>query len=152
MGAARYTYQRLLEKGIIKRITITMTRLPIKYNAVFLMEISNGVEFYKSRKDFLLEIINESENIPNKYAGVGEIGTPDGCILIMPIFKDSEFQEVQKEIESNVKGVEIENLVVTNVVVGSLCYRRFDNDYSSQYRILSEEYKILPQKERTKYT
>lgn len=150
-GAARYIYQKLLEKGILKRVTITMTKLPIKYNAIFFMEIVNGAEFDKSRKDLLLEIISDSHNISDKYSVVGDIEVPYGGLFIMPILKETELIAAQNEISTKVGGTELSRLFVTNIIVGYLCYRRFDKEHTKLYERLAEEYKILPYKEKIEY-
>ncbi len=45
-------------------------------------------------------------------------------------------------IDSSVKGIDIETLVITNVLVGTFIFRRRDNAHTRQYDILVEHNKI----------
>ncbi len=145
-GAAYHTYTKLRERNVIRRMTITIRNLPIKYCSVLLMEDSNGVEMLETRANLLKEIIDETEHEINKYALVGEVELPKGFIFIMPIFDENELMHTQEELQIKIKGREIKSLIATNIFVGTLCYERYDNTdiLCSQYQILANEYKEVP--------
>ena len=134
-GTASYTYEKLEDRGIIKRTTITMEKLPIKYVAIIMLKYANSEEYEKTRKEFLREIIQYT-NPTNKYTIVGDIGSPHSIVLFYPILKEGELNQTMEEIKSRIKGVVVTSLIISTVLLGSLCYRLFDNDYSRQHDIL----------------
>jgi len=150
-GASRYIFERLKEKGIIKRITIALSKLNLKYNAILIARVIDGSQIDASRKNLLLDIIEDKLPQINKYSLVGDIEIPHSVVYIFPILYENDLQEAIGTLTEKVKGIKLSVLMITGIIIGSLCYRKFDNEYSSQYRILSEEYKIIPKKEKTKY-
>ena len=142
-GASQYTYHQLIENGTIKRITISITPNNVKYNAIILAKITNGKSFGKTRKNLLKEIISqETEGLINKYVLTSDIETPHGILFVLPIVKESDLHVVQAQLQKQVKGIEQTTIIITEIILGSFCYRRFDNTYSKQYRRLIEEYKV----------
>ena len=141
-GSARYTYHRLVEKGVIKRVTIYMQNLQLKYiSAIFLNKI-NQIKYRNYRPMILQHIINDFENSAvNKYALEGDIKMPEGVFFLMPVLSDSDAIAVDDELK-RVHGTEVDSLIVTNMLVGSLGYRRLDKKMTSQYAILKSEYGI----------
>ncbi len=137
-NTSRYTYYRLKdEKEIIHRITITMEKLPIKYLSILLLRYENGREYLGTRAELLKEVITYG-NFINKYAYVGDIGAPESIVLFMPAMEGDELDRTLEEIGRKIKGVKASALMITNVLVGNLCYRRFDNTHSRQQSILAE--------------
>ncbi len=149
-GTARYTYLRLLESGIIRRITITAEKIPVKYIAIIQLKYINAYNFAKTRPKILREIIAYNK-IANKYALEGDIGIPNSILLIMPVFSDSELDKTMEYFKTEIQGVSSTFLIITNIIGGSLCYRRFDSIYSIQQNILENEYKVQ-RAERLPYT
>ncbi len=149
-GASRYPYYKLRMQGILKRITISMDKLPIKYNAIFLLNDYYGKKSVRSRFNLLKELIMDGPII-NKYVQNNEIGAPAGALLIMPIFNDSDLKLTEDELKRKAWGIDIERFIVNEIVVGSLIYRRFDRTYTSQYRLLTEEYKLLKPEKKIQY-
>ncbi|MCL4365088.1 MAG: hypothetical protein M1569_02040 [Candidatus Marsarchaeota archaeon] len=141
-GSARYTYHRLVEKGVIKRITIYMQSLQLKYiSAIFLNKI-NQVKYRDYRPMILQHIINDFKNSAvNKYALEGDIKMPEGVFFLMPVLSDSDVVAVDDELK-RVHGTEVDSLIVTNMLVGSLGYRKLDKKMTNQYAILKSEYGI----------
>jgi len=150
-GASRYIFERLKEKSIIKRITITLSKSSVKYNAIIFAKIIDGAQFDLSRKNLLLDIIKNRLPHINEYLLVGDMEMPHGVVYIFPVFYENDLQEAIGTLTEKVKGIKLSVLMITSIIIGNLCYRKFDNEYTSQYRILSEEYKIIPKKEKTKY-
>ena len=72
-------------------------------------------------------------------------------MFITPIFKENELEDIIEGLNDRVKGVKLDTLLVTGVLVGSLFYRRFDNAHAQQYAQLISEYKIRPQEELMEY-
>ncbi|EQD42731.1 transcriptional regulator, AsnC family, partial [mine drainage metagenome] len=137
--SANYYYKRLIDKKIIKRITITMQKLPTKYFTVMIASIINDERFRKTRTDLLFEVIKESNNYTNRYSLFGDIQNPSGVIFIAPILKDAEAESIEEEIVTRIKGIEIKRIVVTDIIVGRLCLRNFDNAHSVQHEMLEEQ-------------
>ena len=150
-GMAQYAFHKLTDRGIIKRITITMESLPIKYNALISATIINGEEFAKTRANFLFDVIRETEGPINRYVAIGDIEVPKSILFIMPVFKDGDLEDAEDNFKRKVKGINLKSLIITNVILGRLCYRRLDNDYSRHYSALVEEEKALHIKVKEKY-
>ena len=150
-GAARYTYLKLKENGILKRITITMTSLPIRENIILQLKIDHGKEFEKTRVKLLSEIISQTGHPINKYALEGDIEIPQSVMLVMPTFNELDGHVEEESIQKRIKGITLSRLIITHVLIGSFCYRRFDNTYTNQYRRLVEEYKVLKRAKPTNY-
>ncbi|MDE1869154.1 MAG: hypothetical protein KGH60_04300 [Candidatus Micrarchaeota archaeon] len=143
-GTSQYTYHRLKENGIIVRPTITMQHTGIKYNAVLIANMINGKLLIDSRENLLNEIIGQSPNPTNRFALVGDTGAP--ALFIFPVYRDGDLQRVETSLLERVKGFELITLIVTEVLLGTLCYRLFDNMHSRQYSRIIEDYKRnLPQ-------
>ncbi|MDE1824369.1 MAG: hypothetical protein KGH74_03655, partial [Candidatus Micrarchaeota archaeon] len=142
-GTSRYTYQNLKNRGIIARPTISMSNLDIKYIGIIIVTNIYYKEIQENRYKYLFDIM-EYGNIANKYSLSGNIGAPNGAIMLLPVMKEGYLDKVATNIEEELKGSIVKNLVVTDIVTGSLCYRRFDADYSRQYKLLLEFGKIKP--------
>lgn len=127
VGSSRYTYKRLLEKGIVRRTTISLTELPMKYMVLMLVERTNQSEFAKYRNDFMKNVLRSSENIIDRYALVGELTAPEGMLLLMPIFSENDLNHTNEELR-RIKGIRTNRLIITSVIAGSLCYRKLDGD------------------------
>jgi len=140
LGSSRYAYQKLVEKGILKRITISMQNVHVNYVSAINVQKVNNEKFARYRKEFLQGIINDpDDSVMNKYALVGDIKMPEGVLLLAPVRNGRDIVAIDDELR-RVEGVEVESMIITDVIVGSLCYRKFDNKQSSQYKILGDEY------------
>ena len=135
-GTAGYTYQNLSEDGVIIRSTITMVNLPMKYLGVIFIEDIYGKLVEETRYKLLLDLISYGRII-NKYCLGGNIAMPLGAVVLIPIFEDGSLEYAAKHIGEILHGSAIKTAIITDVVIGSLCYRRFDNNYSRQYRLLT---------------
>ncbi len=137
-GRSDYTYDKLVANGTIKRITMTMQEPPVKYVAIICMDLVQNDAFAASRPELLRNIIEKSTPI-NKYALVGDINAPYGGIFVLPVEHEGTLEKVEKQIK-DMGGTNVYTLLASETIVGSLCYRMYDNMYSSQQRILSLEY------------
>jgi DNA-binding Lrp family transcriptional regulator len=148
-GSAQYTFTKLKENGIIRRITVSMQSLPLKYNALLFIDYVAGKQFAETLNAFLLNVIGYTQYPINKYVLMGEITVPRSILMIAPIFKDDEIEKLT-ESGMNVQGVKIRRLIIADILVGSLCYRHFDNEYSSSWDLLVKGKAVSP-KERVDY-
>ncbi|MGC8496362.1 MAG: AsnC family transcriptional regulator [Candidatus Micrarchaeia archaeon] len=138
----RYAYYALKEKyRFFTRITISIVNSYVKYDAIFLVKITNMSMFQDTRKELMLNVIEEKYPI-NKYILEGDISAPDGVMILAPIYSENNLDTIKKDLLNNIKGIEVEDLVVEEILIGRLCYRLFDNMYSLQYKPLVEKYKI----------
>ena len=88
----------------------------------------------------------EYGEIANKYGLVGNVGAPNGSIVFLPITASNPIDNVVETVYRELQGSIVKSMIVTDVLVGSLCYRRFDNNYSRQYNTLLALKKIEPAK------
>jgi len=149
MGRSQYSYYRLLQKGLIKRITITMDA-PLKYIGVIFMKITRFGKFSMTRARLLNNIISDKKGPLNRYLLVGDINAPNGVIFFAPCTEEGELEDYKKSLEA-VKGTVVTTSIIAKRILGDLCFRRFDNAYSEQEKILEEEFKIKT-KEKTDYS
>ncbi len=69
---------------------------------------------------------------------------------MFPVLKDEDMQNIERELSSTVKGVKFDSLIVERAIIWAAYYRKFDNLYSDQYKVLVKRKLITPQK-RTLY-
>lgn len=150
-GSADYSYYKLKRDGLIIRTTISITKLPIKFIGVILLEITGGTKFTNIGRPALISEIIRTDKIANTYALVGDIEVPDGVVLFLPISTEEDLDNVKKYISSKVAGVTMKVIMVQNTIIGSLCYSRFDSVSAPQYDFLVNQYKLLPPKEKVDY-
>ncbi|MDE1824949.1 MAG: hypothetical protein KGH61_05070 [Candidatus Micrarchaeota archaeon] len=137
-----YVYSNLKSRGIIKRATISMNKLPIKYVGIIQEEIVNEKKFRAKRVSQLQHIIEDVSNLTNRYILGGNIENPHGTILFTPCFRDGELDSLIQKIMKLKNGLVLHTMIVTSVLFGTLCYRKFDVLHSRQNSILVDEYKI----------
>ena len=140
-GTARYTYYALKQKGVVIRPTINITGLKIKYIGIIIIETTNPKEVIETRDNLLLEEL-EYADYANKYALIGNISIPEGIMLFAPIYNDGDIERLAENLKGKLNGVKIKTLIVTNTILGTLCFRRFDIGYTRQYSYLKGIKKI----------
>ena len=148
-GTALYTYDRLKAKGIIVRPTINASQTGIKYLGVIFIKRLDMSKYSKTKEHLYYDVINNNE-IVSRYALICEVGAPDTVILFMPIRGDNSIDKIANELKGKLNGVEISSAIVTENLVGYICMRRFDNEYSNYYNELVAMKKLKP-KIRTNY-
>ncbi len=129
-GRSQYSYYKLMQKGILKRVTINMQPEEALYPAIVFMKIIDYKKFNRHRNYLSNAIIKESGRSMNRYLLVGDIWMPFTAIFIFNVFGD-ELDRITKEL-SKIKGTEIKAAVISKILLGSLCCRLFDNSYSIQ--------------------
>lgn len=138
-GRSQYSYYKLLEEGLLKRTTISMQGLPIKYVGLFIGKIINYKEFEKKRPQLLHYIIDDASTPNNKFALTGDITTPFSAMLFMPSIRNGDLEEMGEKLRE-LPGIEFTTLIITKIILGSFCYRNFDNAYSLQKEVLISRY------------
>ncbi|MCL5099948.1 MAG: winged helix-turn-helix transcriptional regulator [Candidatus Marsarchaeota archaeon] len=142
-GNARYTYEKLLGKQTIKRATITMEGLPLKYLEFIYLVQRNIPAFNSTRIEFLENITDETQYSTNKYAYVANSSSPYGIILVTPIFEEKETATLMQGL-SEVKGIKIKTASITRVLVGEFGLRKFKMEESNSFKVKIE---LLKKKE-----
>ena len=137
-GNAYYTFDRLLERKTIKRPTIAMGYLPMRYVAFFYVVQKDISLFNRYRKEYLRTVIEESLHPCDKYAQVEDVSAPYGFLLLAPIFDEGELEKLQGEVAGTARGSEVRTSLITRVLVGSLGYRRFKMSESMTYKRLMD--------------
>lgn len=140
-GAAKYTFEKLKDKNLIIRETLTMRNCDIKYNALIMVDILDKKEFLRDREKFLRYIIKDYNGPINRFTYAINTFYPDGFMFIMPVMKEGELEEETTWLKQQIKGIKIRTSISTRIIVGELCYRKFDNNYSSQMQTLISVYK-----------
>ena len=131
-NTAQYTYDELIseENEIILRPTINIVGLQPKYFVMLSFAITNWDHFDKTRNN-LRKIIIEYNKYTNYFSLVIDIGVPHGAAVILPVYTN-ELELIEKQMQ-NIKGIELNSLIITEVLVGKLNIRLLDNNYSVQF-------------------
>ncbi len=141
-GRAQYSYHKLRNEGKIRRITMTMQNLPVKYVGVIMVNMVNRRLFGINKIKLLTEVVDEPDNIhTNKFAASYDLASPDGFLFCVPVIDSDSLDSHTDKLMSLNLGIRLSKLTTTNVIVGRFCYRHFDNAYSMQQKILEEDYK-----------
>jgi Lrp/AsnC family transcriptional regulator for asnA, asnC and gidA len=146
---SNYAYEKLKERGIIERLTISMQNIPIKYHGLFYLKILNYSKYKKYRKEALEDSISFKYKWINKYSIIGDVSTPDGVVRIAPILNDDDFY-LYKERLSHFEGTTLTVFIITDIIIGSIFYRNFDNEYSTYWQLLINEF-THKQEKKTEY-
>lgn len=140
-GRSNYAFYKLREKGILERTTITIDLPNLKYNSVFITETNNYKKFTEHQDLWRMDLIRNENPLVNNNAFRGDIGAPDSILHIRPIFEETGFHRM-KDILDSLPGTRTESMVITDLVVGSLCYRNFDPRYTTVYDVLLKHRKV----------
>lgn len=151
-GTSRYSYYRLLQQGTLHRVTISMGRTPILYTAIVYMNRQLPASFAKTRNNFRRNVIaDNAKTKANRYTAILDVDDPDGVFLFVPVYRDETLEDKIDALRSEVEGVTFTTqAIMTSILVGNLCHRRFDNAYAVQYENLVKANE-LPHKERVSY-
>ncbi len=143
-GTSRYAYQTLQESGVIVRTTISATKTGANYIGVILISNIDYSKIKENRYKLLQDEI-QYDKVLNKYSLLGNIGAPtNGAISFLPITSEGNLDLFTKKVEKDLEGSIVKSLIVTKIITGTLCYRRFDNMYSNAYKLLIKLNKIKP--------
>ena len=148
-GGARHAYDRLMQREILPRVTISVDGIGVKSNGIIIMKITNEKLFQESRKRLLEFIMEEQKNyIVNRFSLVGDTSNPEGVIFFIPIINGNELEETVSEINAAIKGIKLKKLTTTTILLGKIPYRRIDPLTSNQNMRLILEYKIKSESPR----
>lgn len=141
-GRSQYVYYKLLKSGLLRRITISLQNLPIRYTVAIFVKVTNQRLYYDTRISLLKDMMSNATYLPvNKYTFAGDITTPFGALLFLPVFEEQDLEDTLR-ILNDAKGATIKSAIITNTLIGSLCYRTLDNVYSEQGYVLQRDYGI----------
>ena len=140
-GGARHAYDRLMQREILPRVTISIDGIGVKSNGIIIMRITNEKLFQESRKRLLEFIMEEKKNyIINRFSLVGDTSNPEGVIFFIPIIEGNELEETASDMAAWINGIDIQKLVTTSIILGRIAYRRIDPQYTGQYLYLVSDY------------
>jgi DNA-binding Lrp family transcriptional regulator len=149
-GRSQYSYHKLRERKIIKRITISMQNLPIKYIATIFEDIVDTKQFRMNRKIVLQDIIDSTPDQIDRYLLVDDTFNPQGIVLYLPVLGDGYLESTTERLIAMDTGTNNRTMMITSILVGNFCYRKFDNVYSTQQEALVKEYN-MPQLPKVDY-
>jgi predicted transcriptional regulator len=144
-GRSNYAYHQLTKKGIVKRATISLQNHGARYDAIFILKITNAGKFTNMREELLKDIILEQKTIFDPYSFTCDINSPSGIMLVAPMTNESDIGSREANLIKIMDGNNLDLLISTNKAVGNLIYRLFDKKEASQYNILISEYRYTAQ-------
>ncbi len=137
-GRSLYTYHRLLENGVLRRVTMSMEKLNFKYLGIIFEKVINYAKFDRGRQKTGFDIISEPTGPTSKYALVCNIENPNGAMFFVPVFQDGDLEKAKQHIYGIKKGITLSTVTVTETILGSLCFRRIDPYYTYAYEFMRE--------------
>jgi DNA-binding Lrp family transcriptional regulator len=141
-GRSSYSYYKLRSEGKIRRMTISLQKLPFRYLEVIIETLVNRKQFEANRAKSLSNIISDDESLTNRYAAVYDTVSPYGTMLIMPVLDYTGSNKASEELSNLDLGMKFTKITVTELIFGDFGYRRFDNAHSVQQCILEREYGV----------
>ncbi len=147
-GRSQYSYHKLKEDGTLRRVTMTMRNLPVRYVAAIFANIIYEEKLRKHREELLMSVKEEPNTPISKYLLVEDSETPNGAVFYLPVFEYDDLDRTVENISSLNLGMRIAALTITSILVGDFCYRRFDNAYSLQQSVLEKRYGHAPLERR----
>ena len=92
--------------------------------------ITNWDKFNETKNEWR-KIVIAYNKYTNYFSLIFDIGIPNGGALIIPVY-ENELEVIEKQM-LNVKGIELNSLIITEVLIGSINVRLFDNNHSVQF-------------------
>ena len=135
-GSSDYTYYRLLEKKLVYRITIRMDKLPARLTAIIRLPQTDIGSFNAYRNRFRVHLIDNPKTPTNKYVLEGDIGMPYGFLFIRPIYGESSQEYVKELKEAAHEKLEPDVEIITDILVGTLGFRRIPAEETYQYKAI----------------
>lgn len=150
-GSSRYSYHKLIENGILKRITISEQKLPIAYDALLQFKLSNVAAFESTRNNYRLDVVRANNEPYSSYAVIFDLLDPAGFLAIVPVKQGDSIEIRMDKLKAELKGVELTATIITGILIGRICHRKFDDTYARQYESLVKAH-LLKQKQQIEYT
>ena len=144
-GRSNYAFHQLINRGIIKRVTINMQNINSKFDVIFLLSQDNYNEWAPCREKLLLESMRES-GCHDIYSFSCDIMSPKGVLLITHVQKDENLEGNIERLTKNIRGMSFNTLIITNLILGLINNRLYDKTQSRQYEVLISGYKYTPEK------
>ncbi len=153
MGSAKNAYGKLTsgDTPAILRPTISISNPDLKYVGIILLDIINKKMFMQTRDTHRKYIVDEREAFTNMFSYICDFETPDGIMYIMPVYHEGAMEDTGNSLVGILGGIKAMYIVVRQVLIGSINYRKFDNAYSMQYENLVKN-KVIEPKERISYS
>ncbi|MGC8537793.1 MAG: Lrp/AsnC family transcriptional regulator [Candidatus Micrarchaeia archaeon] len=153
LGSAKNAYGKLTsgDNPAILRPTISIANPNLKYVGIILLDIINKKMFMQTRDTHRKYIVNEQSAFTNRFSYICDFETPDGIMYIMPVYREGEMEDTGNSLVSILGGIKARYIVVRQVLIGSIDYRKFDNTYSTQYENLVKN-KVIEPKGRIDYS
>ncbi|MGC8622908.1 MAG: AsnC family transcriptional regulator [Candidatus Micrarchaeia archaeon] len=141
-GSADYTFQELMQKKVIRRVTISMGNLPIKYFAIIRVEIQNMEDFLAKGKNYFLYMMQDKGMLTNKVIISGDIGAPYSMISVHPVYMEEGLDKIEEDIYGMLKGVKVSSTIVSEIILGSICLNKLETVEMPIYEFLKKEYNL----------
>ena len=139
-GRSSYSYYKLHDEGKIRRITISVQKLQFRYIGIIMETLINRWQFEKNKEKSLSDVIKKSESQTDRYLFVCDTVNPYGSMIFLPVFNNFDLDNTLGRLYSLGLGMKFTTLVVTNLLFGDFCFRKFDGAQSIQQHLLETEY------------
>jgi len=141
-GTADYTFHELVEKEVIRRVTISMLNLPIHYLAIILIKQTNIKRFVDNRKEYFLYRLKDRGLLTNRVSIIADVGAPYGIVSIIPIYNDSDLEKTEEDLKHILKGTIPKSTIITNILFGNIVLNKLETKEIPYYNVLTKEFKM----------
>ena len=145
-GRSNYAYHQLTKRGIIKRCTISMQKLPSKLDVIILFNFTNFNEWKPTREKLFLEILKENRFPSDTYSFVCDTMSPKGVLLLTHVLIEDDIDNLIEKLSDKIKGIHFEYLIITKYILGITNNRLLDKTQSAQYGMLLSDYQYTSEK------
>lgn len=141
-ASADYTFHELMKNGTIRKATISLQNLPIKYLAIIIIHQEIGrSRSEKTRKDLLLYGCMD-KLWSNRFIVTGDIGSPVGVLSIAPIYEDGELEKIVEDMRRITKERRIDTAIITDSFLGTVCINKLETIKTDVGEVLKRDYNM----------
>ncbi|MGI0141125.1 MAG: winged helix-turn-helix transcriptional regulator [Candidatus Micrarchaeales archaeon] len=137
-----YAYERLIDTGMLRRITYYENKPNNVVTLIVQVTILNDKQFLNSRSVWWLDMVRDYDK-HIEYTFMCDISTPQGIIIFMNFVDGNSAEKFLNKLRTELHGSSIKPFFMTQILLGNTGVRDFDAVYSRQYKFL-ESAKLIP--------
>ncbi len=138
-----YAYDRLARTEILKRVTYFESKPKATVGLIIIAEIENANSFEATRNNWYIKLLKEYKDRENECVFMCEMPSPKSLLILADFESRKKSNQFLSSLKKSVRGIRINSIKISKVLLGSLGARDFDMRYTPQYRDL-ERKKLVP--------
>ena len=113
-----------------------MDKLPARLTAIIRLPQTDIGGFNKYRNRFRVHLIDNPKTPTNRYVLEGDIGMPYGFLFIRPVYGETSQEYIKELKEAAHEKLEPDVEIITDILVGTLGFRRIPAEETYQYKAI----------------